>query len=51
MRFRSALPLVTCVLGGCIRPGPDFQSPREAWIDHWDSEMLAQASAPPCSTG
>ncbi|SER73771.1 Biotin-lipoyl like [Azotobacter beijerinckii] len=45
MRFRSALLLATCVLGSCIRPGPDFQSLREPWIDHWDNEMLAQTSA------
>ncbi|WP_396335839.1 TolC family protein [Azotobacter beijerinckii] len=39
------LLLAACALGGCIRLGPDFQSPREAWIEHWDSDMLAQASA------
>ncbi|GAB3396378.1 outer membrane factor lipoprotein domain-containing protein [Azotobacter armeniacus] len=38
------LLLAAHALGGCIRLGPDFQSPREAWIDHWNSEMLAQAS-------
>ncbi|SFB37786.1 TolC family protein [Azotobacter beijerinckii] len=37
------LLLATCALGGCTRLGPDFQSPREAWIEHWDSDMLAQA--------
>ncbi|MFW0755506.1 efflux transporter outer membrane subunit [Pseudomonas sp. H11T01] len=31
-------------LGGCARLGPDFQSPREAWVEHWNSPALEQAS-------
>lgn len=47
MRFWPThfLLLAAHALGGCIRLGPDFQSPREAWIDHWNSDMLAQAGA------
>ncbi len=45
LRRAALLLLATGILAGCIRLGPDFQSPREAWIDHWHSDMLAQASA------
>lgn len=31
-------------LSGCVRVGPDFQSPAEAWIKHWDTPALAHAS-------
>ncbi|WP_412071652.1 efflux transporter outer membrane subunit [Pseudomonas fluorescens] len=31
-------------LGGCVRLGPDFQAPGEAWIEHWNSPALEQAS-------
>jgi NodT family efflux transporter outer membrane factor (OMF) lipoprotein len=31
-------------LSGCVRLGPDFQSPAEAWTKHWDSPALAHAS-------
>lgn len=31
-------------LSGCVRLGPDFQPPREAWIEHWNSPALEQAS-------
>jgi len=31
-------------LSGCVRLGPDFQSPAEAWIKHWDTPALAHAS-------
>jgi NodT family efflux transporter outer membrane factor (OMF) lipoprotein len=30
-------------LGGCVRLGPDFQPPGEAWIEHWNSPALEQA--------
>lgn len=36
--------LAAATLGGCVRLGPDFQSPRQDWIDHWDSSALAAAS-------
>jgi NodT family efflux transporter outer membrane factor (OMF) lipoprotein len=31
-------------LCGCVRLGPDFQAPGEAWINHWGSPALEQAS-------
>ncbi|WP_137817539.1 efflux transporter outer membrane subunit [Pseudomonas sp. 2FG] len=31
-------------LSGCVRLGPDFQAPREAWVEHWNSPALEQAS-------
>jgi NodT family efflux transporter outer membrane factor (OMF) lipoprotein len=31
-------------LSGCVRLGPDFQTPREPWIDQWNSPAIAQAS-------
>ncbi|QVW26133.1 TolC family protein [Pseudomonas hormoni] len=31
-------------LSGCVRLGPDFQSPKQAWIDHWSSPALEQSS-------
>lgn len=31
-------------LSGCVRLGPDFLPPREAWIEHWNSPALEQAS-------
>lgn len=31
-------------LGGCIRLGPDFQSPGEPWVDHWNTPNLEHAS-------
>ncbi|VVO24447.1 efflux transporter outer membrane subunit [Pseudomonas fluorescens] len=31
-------------LSGCVRLGPDFQAPGEAWIEHWNSPALEQAS-------
>ncbi|XHF38545.1 TolC family protein [Metapseudomonas boanensis] len=31
-------------LSGCVQLGPDFQSPREGWIEHWNSPAIEQAS-------
>ncbi|WP_223484287.1 efflux transporter outer membrane subunit [Pseudomonas sp. A-RE-19] len=31
-------------LGGCVRLGPDFQAPGEAWAKLWSSPALEQAS-------
>ncbi|WP_137886161.1 efflux transporter outer membrane subunit [Pseudomonas sp. 2FE] len=31
-------------LSGCVRLGPDFQAPGEAWVEHWNSPALEQAS-------
>jgi NodT family efflux transporter outer membrane factor (OMF) lipoprotein len=43
---RSGQLLVFGVLGlsGCVRLGPDFQSPREAWPGHWTTPALEQVS-------
>ena len=31
-------------LGGYIRLGPNFQTPREPWIEHWSSQAIEQAT-------
>ena len=31
-------------LAGCVRLGPDFQSPSEAWVDGWRNPAIEQAS-------
>ena len=38
--------LLLGVLGltGCVRLGPDFQSPKQAWIEHWNTPALDQSS-------
>jgi len=36
--------LTAATLSGCIRLGPDFESPRQDWIDHWDSNALTAIS-------
>lgn len=43
---RSGQLLVFGVLGlsGCVRLGPDFQSPRQTWAEHWTSPALEQSS-------
>lgn len=43
---RSGQMLLLGALGlsGCVRLGPDFQSPKQAWIDHWSSPALEQSS-------
>lgn len=43
---RSGHLLLLCVLslGGCVRLGPDFQLPAEAWSKQWNSTALEQAS-------
>src|SRR5262245_7239456 len=43
MCSRLAL-LGTLGLAGCVRLGPDFQSPREPWVDQWNSPALEQMS-------
>lgn len=44
--FRPGRLLLIGALGlsGCVRVGPDFQAPGEAWIEHWNSPALEQAS-------
>ncbi|WP_271408988.1 efflux transporter outer membrane subunit [Pseudomonas sp. Q1-7] len=47
MARSSALCLAllgTLGLTGCVRLGPDFQSPREPWVEHWNSPALVQMS-------
>ena len=34
----------TVVLSGCVQLGPDFQSPAQPWVDHWNSPALEIAS-------
>lgn len=43
-RLHAWALLIAATLGGCVRLGPDFQSPRQDWIDHWDSQALEAAS-------
>ncbi|WP_145307189.1 MULTISPECIES: efflux transporter outer membrane subunit [unclassified Pseudomonas] len=31
-------------LSGCVRLGPDFQSPGETWVEHWNTAALEHAS-------
>ncbi|WLG53555.1 efflux transporter outer membrane subunit [Pseudomonas sp. FP1742] len=38
------LLLVALAIGGCVRLGPDFQAPGEAWTKLWSSPALEQAS-------
>lgn len=38
------LLLSALALGGCVRLGPDFQAPGEAWTKRWSSPALEQAS-------
>ncbi|HSC85488.1 MAG TPA: TolC family protein [Pseudomonas sp.] len=41
---RPWLLLAVTALSGCVQLGPDFQSPRQEWIDHWDSPALEAVS-------
>ncbi|WP_030131361.1 efflux transporter outer membrane subunit [Pseudomonas sp. QTF5] len=43
-RSGRLLLLVALGLGGCVRLGPDFQPPGEAWTKLWSSPALGQAS-------
>ncbi|UVE19721.1 TolC family protein [Pseudomonas sp. LS44] len=38
--------LIALGVSGCVRVGPDFQAPGEAWVDGWHSPALAQVSQP-----
>lgn len=31
-------------LSGCVRLGPDFESPKPAWLEHWSSAALEQST-------
>ena len=43
---RKPLALLLIALGfsGCVQLGPDFAPQKTAWIDHWNSSALEQAS-------
>ncbi|WP_448724181.1 efflux transporter outer membrane subunit [Pseudomonas farris] len=43
-RSGRLLLLVALGLGGCVRLGPDFQAPGEAWTKLWSSPALEQAT-------
>ncbi|WP_339525528.1 TolC family protein [Pseudomonas sp. EL_65y_Pfl2_R96] len=43
-RLGRLLLLGVLGLGGCVRLGPDFQAPGEAWTKRWSSPALEQAS-------
>ena len=44
--MRQALLLGAIGLAGCVRLGPEFQSPREAWVEDWHSTALEQLGQP-----
>src|SRR5471030_2417884 len=44
IRSGSLLLLGALVLSGCMRVGPDFQSPGEDWVKHWSTPALEQSS-------
>ncbi|WP_223443631.1 MULTISPECIES: efflux transporter outer membrane subunit [Pseudomonas] len=51
-RISRLLLCGTVVLGGCVQLGPDFQSPAQPWVDHWNSpalEIVGQQHAQPDS--
>ena len=43
---RQALLIAAIGLAGCVRLGPEFQSPREAWVEDWRSTALEQLGEP-----
>jgi NodT family efflux transporter outer membrane factor (OMF) lipoprotein len=51
-RISRLLLCGTAFLGGCVQLGPDFQSPAQPWVEHWNSpalEMAGQKRAQPDS--
>ncbi|KAB0489367.1 efflux transporter outer membrane subunit [Pseudomonas vancouverensis] len=51
-RISRLLLCGTLVLGGCVRLGPDFHSPAQPWVEHWNSpalQLAAQQRAQPDS--
>lgn len=47
MHSRTSGPLTVfavLALGGCVRLGPDFQPPGEAWVKQWNTPALEQSS-------
>ncbi|MHC8286499.1 efflux transporter outer membrane subunit [Pseudomonas sp. XS1P51] len=43
-RTSGQLLMLAVALGGCVRLGPDFQSPGEEWVKQWNSPALEQSS-------
>lgn len=44
-RYPGRLALFgTLAFTGCVRLGPDFQAPGEAWVEQWHSSAIQQAS-------
>ncbi|MBV7476748.1 efflux transporter outer membrane subunit [Pseudomonas sp. PDM31] len=43
VRVSRLLLCGTLLLSGCVRLGPDFQSPAQPWVEHWDTPSLALA--------
>ena len=39
-RINRLLLCSTAVLGGCVQLGPDFQSPAQPWVEHWNTPAL-----------
>lgn len=44
MLIRSGTLLLLLGLCGCMRVGPDFQSPGEDWVKHWSTPALEKTS-------
>ncbi|MHC8407406.1 efflux transporter outer membrane subunit [Pseudomonas sp. TMB3-21] len=44
LHFARLLLLGVLGLSGCVRLGPDFESPRPAWLENWNSAALAQST-------
>ena len=42
-RINRLLLCGTAVLGGCVQLGPDFQSPAQPWVEHWNTPALELA--------
>jgi NodT family efflux transporter outer membrane factor (OMF) lipoprotein len=43
-RPNTVLLISALCLTGCMRLGPDFQTQREPWVEHWSSPALALAT-------
>ncbi len=46
-----ALVLVAVVGSGCIRVGPEYESPELKWTDEWETEMYREIGDPLAQTG
>lgn len=43
VRISRLLLCGTALLGGCMQLGPDFKSPAQPWVEHWNSPALELA--------